>query len=106
MRDPNIPPAPQWFKDIYDRNNKMMLNQVGEFFISDELLHEHLEIVQKIMGEVVIVSCIHNYAYGRFEYHAFSNHFRAVERGMVAPLYAAIIGYQSNEFISFEEVPR
>ncbi len=44
--------------------------QVGSFFIHDSLFHDEggLEIIQKIMGECIIVSCIHNYGYGRFEY--------------------------------------
>lgn len=64
------------------------LNNVGEFFISDELLHNELELVREIMGEVIVVSCVHNYGYGRFEYIAFSSHFRAVPRdGSAAPLY-------------------
>jgi hypothetical protein len=84
----------------------MILKRVGEFFISDEFLHEHPETVQKIMGEVVVVSCVHNYGYGRFEYIAFSRHFREVDRGCVAPLYVALIDYMSSQYISFEERER
>ena len=82
------------------------LNQVGEFFISDEFLHEELTAVQKIMGEVVVVSCIHNYGYGRFEYIAFSRHFRPMPLGEVAPLYSVIIDYMSSMPIAFEERER
>lgn len=66
------------------------MTQVGSFFISDTLMHDPdgLEIIQKIMGECIIVSAIHNYGYGRFEYIAFSSHFRAVPRdGTAAPQY-------------------
>ena len=80
------------------------LNQVGEFFISDEFLHEELTAVQRIMGEVVVVSCIHNYGYGRFEYIAFSNHFKGVERGCQPSRYSIIVDYHSSEFKSFVEV--
>ena len=82
------------------------LNRVGEFFISDDFLHESLDAVQKIMGEVVVVSCVHNYGYGRFEYIAFSRHFRPVPLGEVAPLYDCIVNYTAKTFISFEEKDR
>ncbi len=82
------------------------LNRVGSFFISDEFLHEHLDIVQKIMGEVVVVSCTHNYGYGRFEYIAFSRCFKPVALGEVAPLYAVIVDYNTGAFKSFEERER
>ena len=82
------------------------LNRVGEFFISDAFLHESLSAVQKIMGEVVVVSCIHNYGYGRFEYIAFSRHFKPVPLGAVAPLYACVVNYTASTFISFEEIER
>jgi hypothetical protein len=66
----------------------MNMTQVGSFFIHDSLMYDGLEIVQKIMGEVVVVSCIHNYGYGRFEYIAYSSHFRVVPRdGSSAPRY-------------------
>lgn len=82
------------------------LNNVGEFYISDELLHSNLEIVRKIMGEVVIVSCVHNYGYGRFEYIAFSSHFRAIPRdGSAAPLYAVTSITGAGE-ITFKEIER
>lgn len=80
--------------------------QVGEFFISDELLYTELELVREILGEVVIVSCVHNYGYGRFEYIAFSSHFRAIPRdGCAAPLYQV----QRNTNVGtvhFKEIPR
>lgn len=77
--------------------------QVGSFFVSDQLLHGNLEIIQKIMGEVIIVSCIHNYGYGRFEYIAYSSHFRNVPRnGSAAPHYAFL--FEDDDSITFEEV--
>ncbi len=80
------------------------LTQVGEFHISDVFLHNHLDEVQKIMGEVVVVSCVHNYGYGRFEYIAFSSHFRAIPRdGSAAPLYAVTSITNAGE-ITYKEI--
>ena len=85
-------------------NMELELNQVGSFYISDTLMHDPagLEIIQKIMGECVIVAALHNYGYGRFEYIAFSSHFRAVPRdGSAAPLYAVT---STMGVIHFKEV--
>ena len=68
----------------------MDMRRVGSFMVTDQLRYEGgetFEAVQRLMGEVFICSCIHNFGYGRFEYIGFSELFDVVEEGCEAPSY-------------------
>ena len=72
-------------------NRPRLLGRVGTFFITDASLQDEgsFDNIRKIMGECLIVSAIHNYGFGRFEYIAMCEQFDEVPLGHKAPHYIA-----------------
>ena len=78
----------------------MDMKRVGSFNVTDATVfgnEEAMAAVQKLMGEVFVTSCIHNFGYGRFEYIGFSSYFDEVQEGYIASAYTIEVEQYGEE---------
>ena len=64
-----------------DYSTKLNFNRKGSFYISEETMVHHPDLVRDIMDKVFVTRCEFNYAARRFDYVAISDLFEEVEAG-------------------------
>lgn len=59
----------------------------GRFQINRMLVQTHYSLIQKVMGEVLILRCEFMFTSNSFVYEAYSPHFMALSQGEALPDY-------------------
>lgn len=60
---------------------------IGRFSINKKFIEDDFDLVQKVMGMVVVIRCEFMFASDKFEYMAISNKFEEIEVGTIIPEY-------------------
>lgn len=84
-------------RDLFNKSQR-----IGKLCISNELVNDYPEEMQRILDEVVLVKYELASCGSYVEYIATSEHFEIVEEGEKIPLYLGV--RQDNEKITFERM--
>lgn len=79
-----------------------MLNKIGKFYISQDLLRLDYEMVKKVLSKVVVVRCERQFHNHSFEYIAIGNPFDEIQTGEVPPTYTVTCDIKGE--IKFERM--
>lgn len=77
-----------------------MIKRIGKFYISDELILTHYEVVNQVLSNVVVLEANRQWN-GHFEYIAISPLFDVVKDGCKYNEYKVLI---TDDKIKFEKV--
>lgn len=84
------------------RKMKRMMTKhkrIGRFLVTIEFLEKHIDDVQNIMCQCVVIQTNTNYLKDCIEYIAISNHFDEIEIGEMIPEYRI----EDDSFFSADE---
>lgn len=81
--------------------DKHIGRRMGKFYISDELIKNQYETVNRVLSHVVTIECTHHYYSNQFEYIAISPLFEVVEDGCKFNEYKVLI---TDDEIKFEKL--
>jgi hypothetical protein len=78
-----------------------MSRRIGKFEIAAYNIEAHPEMVEQIMGKVIVVRCEQMYDTASFSYTALSEYFDVVELGEMIPKYQVI---HDGSIVRFERI--
>ena len=90
----------QWLPMV-DASESIKLNP-GIFRISDDLCKSQIAEVMAVLSQVAVVRCEHLFHERVFQYVGYSEHFRPVADGDIAPEYCVDFHFENNAMMWFE----